>query len=578
MPEAGGIFGFPEFLTALALLALVYTASDFRYRFRIATAPLPIYGLTFWSIVAIGVSSLLVDVWYAEGWPTLSGPVGQSGLQAILGIWFLGVALTWFVFAFVSPPLFNKRTSRHLAGAVYRTILKGSGSELGILAEELIRSVPNLVRYSAEPVHRLHDEEGATDELPEIAKDAHSIFALLGSKAFCQQVARESPGLLITLCDEIKKQNKRRIWAGTLIKGTVAAALTNTDSVVYHEADEFAADYIGRVRPFTTAVFGEHQLVEELVDINSCPIDIDFRIQRQFTSRQYEAFCAVTLVVLKSYLESRSAQPSVSLYRAFEVIKQASGDLYRLKSASGSVYESDEYRRLEAEIEFIRDAIDLLQKQNRMPRNPIRQRDKRRWRTPDLYDDLAELACRAILDATTIREPSDRVWELHYNSIWGRLHDINKGAAWRHFWQRLHRKLYDEVRELDRFPNYKSARYLGYILNVLGPQVGSRTGFGREYHALHRGIINWTEKNYLQLRRATPNVAEACLMGGISFDEPHQRLVKTYAVSIATEPKKQYLDLKGGAASSDAPATPEARSGRRAKARTKRQPQKGIPV
>lgn len=54
-------------LTALALLMLVYGVSDPRYRFRIHAAPLPLPQITFWSILVIGGGSLLIDVWYAEG-------------------------------------------------------------------------------------------------------------------------------------------------------------------------------------------------------------------------------------------------------------------------------------------------------------------------------------------------------------------------------------------------------------------------------------------------------------------------------------------------------------------------------
>ena len=37
-PEAS-IFGFGDFITALALLVIVYTVTDIRYRFRIAVTP-----------------------------------------------------------------------------------------------------------------------------------------------------------------------------------------------------------------------------------------------------------------------------------------------------------------------------------------------------------------------------------------------------------------------------------------------------------------------------------------------------------------------------------------------------------
>ena len=61
-------FGFSEFLAALALMVVVWTTTDIRYRFRIATAPLPLHRLTFVSIGSVGVLTLLTDLWRAEGW------------------------------------------------------------------------------------------------------------------------------------------------------------------------------------------------------------------------------------------------------------------------------------------------------------------------------------------------------------------------------------------------------------------------------------------------------------------------------------------------------------------------------
>jgi hypothetical protein len=63
--DAGpAIFGFGEFLAALALLVLVFNSTDPLYRFRVSIAPLPLFRLTFGSIVIIGSGMLLTDRWF----------------------------------------------------------------------------------------------------------------------------------------------------------------------------------------------------------------------------------------------------------------------------------------------------------------------------------------------------------------------------------------------------------------------------------------------------------------------------------------------------------------------------------
>jgi hypothetical protein len=62
------IFDFSEFLAGLALMVLAWTIADVRYRFRIRSAPIPLQGLTFAVVVAVGILTLLTDLWRAQGW------------------------------------------------------------------------------------------------------------------------------------------------------------------------------------------------------------------------------------------------------------------------------------------------------------------------------------------------------------------------------------------------------------------------------------------------------------------------------------------------------------------------------
>lgn len=62
-------------------------------------------------------------------------------------------------------------------------------------------------------------------------------------------------------------------------------------------------------------------------------------------------------------------------------------------------------------------------------------------------------------------------------------------------------------------------------------------------YSLHIAILNWAKNNYLWLRSANLEVAESCLIGGISFDEQNSRLVKTYEKGLESEPYKESLQL-----------------------------------
>jgi len=96
---------------------------------------------------------------------------------------------------------------------------------------------------------------------------------------------------------------------------------------------------------------------------------------------------------------------------------------------------------------------------------------------------------------------------------------------------------------MDKYVNFKSARILGYCLNVMGVTLQGKGALGREYRALHCAILAWTQRSYLRIFHANPKVARACLIGSISFDAERERLVKTYAEGLETKPDRQYLTL-----------------------------------
>jgi hypothetical protein len=89
------IFGFAEFVTALALLVIVYTVTDVRYRFRVAIAPIPLFSLTFVPLAFIGLGTLSSDLWFAKAWPVPRLLSDQLLWQTSFGLLFLLVALAW---------------------------------------------------------------------------------------------------------------------------------------------------------------------------------------------------------------------------------------------------------------------------------------------------------------------------------------------------------------------------------------------------------------------------------------------------------------------------------------------------
>lgn len=219
-------------------------------------------------------------------------------------------------------------------------------------------------------------------------------------------------------------------------------------------------------------------------------------------------------------------------------------DLYKLDKVESEHYSSDIYERLRVAVDFIKDFIDLIDKLDEKPPYNLKRQENNRIHSEDIYDKIANLQFEIIFDVSSVASPSDTCWFIQHNSVWGEFFGITKESEAHKIIQfKLRRLLYNEIVQLEECANYKSAKILGFCLNVMGLDIGKSTDYGNDFYPLRKTVINWTTKNYLSLRQENPDIADACLLGTISFDEESLRLVKTYTKGLNREAPRKYLDL-----------------------------------
>jgi hypothetical protein len=146
------IFRFGDFIVAFALLTIVYTVADARYRFRLAIAPTTfhLFVETFFLICAIGIGTLLTDLWLRERWLVPLSWVAIAIWRASLATIFLGLAVTWIYYAFLWPPVYSRNNYRRYYRTLYTLVVRGLDEDLATLSVELSRSAKALIEYSRE--------------------------------------------------------------------------------------------------------------------------------------------------------------------------------------------------------------------------------------------------------------------------------------------------------------------------------------------------------------------------------------------------------------------------------------------
>lgn len=544
------IFGFSEFLTAVALLTVVFMITDVRYKFRIAVTPGSLYFTTFFLIAIIGLQTLLTEIWIVEGWwvPKTIW-LTRAIWQGIFGLLFLGTFLTWVYYAFIRPPVFGRHNALQFARELYRYILRGNDDELKVIANELAKSAKPLIKYC----RRLQPHLSARETSREQAKKkkagtedyAHDILLLIANRKFCRHIVGASPVTAQAFFEEMTQASKFDIPMGQFARNISSEAVAQKGSFLYEEAEGYSSGLLGYLKPVSQAVYGNHMLVEALASNLASPLDIDFKERWGWDAKQWEAYCRATLITLKDCLEKGyGSYNSSALNRAMHDIEDAYRDLYKLNDAPDA-YGSDVYDRLSVAAEFVKDAIDLIDKQTKPPK-PLR-RIREGTYPKNIYDHLARLIFNMCFAASTVKSPAETCWTIHYIIVWSTVFDRigGDGAAWKIVHFKVRRLLYDEIEKLTKMPNYKGSRILGFCLNVLGMETGpNKQNYGRDSYALAKAVHSWSRKQYLSMRRENQDVADSVLIGSISFDETSSRLVKTYFKGLNHEEPKSYLDLE----------------------------------
>lgn len=547
--STANLFGFKDFIAALALLIIIYTVSDIRYRFRVSVSPVPLFKISYALIGLIGFGTLVTDLWISEKWLVPDSLITTAIWQSTLAALFLGLVITWMHYAFIKPPIFGRNNYQRYAQELYRIVLKGSEAELPIIAHELAASAKSLVTLAAGLVNV--KAEGKEKQKPCAEGYASDMLQLIANRRFCRHLVASSPLTAIRFLDAVAESKAYRVPIGLFVQNVSTEAIRNKDSGLYHEDQGYYSGLLGYIKPFSRALYGNYELVEALQDHS--PLDIHYKSVWAWDADQFKTYCRVAQMTFKSYLEGGHwEQHSYVLTRALhEVQETASRAILDLKKA-GDDYHGDAWHRLSAGVDFIKDSINAIGELSPPPKaRTLRLRDQQnRFMDEDFYDRLAEAMFEIVHSAAYIEGPPEKAWNIHHNSVWGDFFGLsNDNQAWKIVQFKLRRLLYDEIRDLESMPNYQAARVLGICLNVMGLKMGKRSGYGRDHAALKAAVLAWTQKSYLHLREVNADIADSCLIGSITFDAEQSQLVKTYAKGLRPEPDREYLLLQSPSAS-----------------------------
>lgn len=539
-------FGFSEFLAALALMVLAWTIADVRYRFRVRTSPLPLQGLTFISVGAVGVLTLLTDLWRAEQWLVPKGSLlTPSGWQALLGGLFFLNFMTWVWFAFIRPAVFSRWNALRFMNELYRKILRGSPTELPEIADELSRSAKTLIQYSWQSEElKAHNRIGVAKKsiskrAVRVRHHAYNVLLLIADRKFCRHVVQTSPITALALFEEMALIKKFDVPLSTFAKNITAEAIAYKDSFIYHEVAGYDTGYVGHQKPLTKALYGNYRVVSALGQV----FDVDYREKQRWDADQWEAFCRLVLMTFKNYIEIEAGyEHSFVLFRVVHDIQSSVQGLHNLNGSASDWWTQDSVRKLDVVVDFAIEAIKILNARKDSVCTTLRRRSDHHH--SDVYDLIAELMFEMVFEASAVKEPKNLCWSIQRNSVWSKFFDSfePEGPAGKIIKFKLRRLIYDEIAKMTEWPNLKGSRVLGMALNVMGLK-NHRADSEKSTRALHKAVLSWTKIHYARIAAESPRVANDCLVDGITYESDGPHLIMTGMQVLDREPFRTVLEL-----------------------------------
>lgn len=524
--EAPRLFGFPEFLAGLALMALVWSTVDVRYRFRISCAPLPLEKLTFWVVSTVGILTAFTDLWRAEGWFVPCGKLlTPNSWQTLLAMTLLIAFLSWAWFAFIRPPIFGRINARRYMQALYKSVIKGNPAELSVVADELSRSAKSLVSHATD---LSNTKKTNTRKHIKYNTYADEILLLIADNRLCKSIVDNAPHTALLLFLEITEQSKQGVDIKIFAKNIVGQALLNKNSFIYHELTGYDTGLMGYEKPVTVTIFSDPKTVEQQGSL----FDQNFQTMRKWDSEQWDAYCRMLLISFESSIEFNIWHSPSYLLRALDKIAMSLSGLYSLNGISNS-WESNESKQLTVVMDFLMKCMEITNK-HPIPKGiyiKLPKDNPHQYKT--IHDHLAETLLKVIYSVSHIRSPRWECWNYQHNMVWSKIFssESSESKSSKIIKSKLRRLIYNEISKLEKTPNYKGATILAFLLNVTSLNSREKGRLNRANWPLKKVVRAWIKKNYMTLHNSDPKLTTGLLAEGVNLDLEHKRLIKKFPES-----------------------------------------------
>lgn len=494
-------FGFTTFLTGIAFLLMAWTTSDYKYRFRLYISSLSPKSLSTITIF-LGISVLICDFFASMEWIS---PCRHNVCQLVLAALFLFEITYWLFVCFFKPPIFSRRNHTRYTQEFDHVLYSGDEAKMHIIAEELIRSMPQIVKHSA-------GKYCDWDKCSNITKDALRIIGMMGDKLFCKIVVRKSIDTAMALFYNVEKERKYDIGLDFFAKNFITESLRWEQSFAYRETT-LGESILTHWQPVVNIIFGNHQLILNVRNL----LNPDYSLTRNWNSRQVYAYVELMTSAFSACYDHCSNTHYFS--DVFENLEHSVCRVCWRPEWNGTSDEDDEKDVFWKAMMFYQNVIHVLLNSKEKPKIWRKYTDD--FYQKDLLDCLADSLVKVFYFAGGVRGPENirhLIQYMHcYDPIFSLSECKNAGAL---FMLKLRRAI---VSEIKKDSGLVGIYLLLFFLEIFG--LSTNKGYvHKDAAVLKRYIHSYAKTNLLRMYNKAKKLRTFSLPKRMSINEKKREL------------------------------------------------------
>lgn len=494
-------YNFTTFATAMAVLILAWTNTDYKYLFRFKTAF--VRPIILFSIVAfIGFTTLLNDFFAQMSF------LSYSKRQIILASCLLSIIFYWVIACFIRPSKFHRFNHKKYREAFQKVIVLGRSQEMTSIAEDFALSIQNVVRWS----QNRYDNDIAA--MPEKVKDAIRIIELMGNEKFAKVVVNNNVSIAQKLFESVNQQKKYNIGLNAFAENFITQALLNEDSFLFDES-KLSNGVIGEVKPIISSIYSDYNLIKN-IPILLMP---HYSLTRTWNSTQVKAYTSILLESIKTSLKEPFS--ATVFHEPLKILTSSSRNIYKIENRTENLENIREYQVFNEIMWFYKKLYSTLANVD-IPRGiPRKTTYSDSWINNDIFDLIAKSIVE-IIDYTFFIK-GDNLFLIQYTNCWDIVfhsEPLKKSAELLLY--RVIRIIKNKVEQ-----DYGIVIFLLRILNIRGlvldPSI--RDFFKLEY-ILHAWLLNYAKAKLLTAYNAHKTFIDQNIPSSMSIDVQNKELRK----------------------------------------------------